>query len=55
MATVNETMQTIPDSTDRKKRASFDREGGATRGGRLWLAEIGAYSHAARHALKRVE
>jgi hypothetical protein len=41
--------------TDLKNGATFDREGGATRGGQVGFKKIGACSHAARHAIKRME
>jgi hypothetical protein len=41
--------------TDHVNRASIDRKDGATGGGRVGLKMIGAYGHAARHAVEYAE
>jgi hypothetical protein len=47
---------TIPAyGTDLENRANFDREDGSTGDAQMRFKKIGAWGHAARHAIKRVE
>jgi hypothetical protein len=41
--------------TDLENRANFDREDGSTGDAQMRFKKIGAWGHAARHAIKRVE